>query len=302
MTYACMEACRGEYPVRMMARLLAVSASGYDESRERRPSARAESARRLIAEMRTIHQESDGTYGSPRMRTELQARGETVGRHRVARLMQHARLRGSIKKRYRVPSGRRAVGPVAPNVLNRAFTPLAPNRVWAGDITYVRTDEGWLYLAVVLDLYSRWVVGWAMQDRIGHELVMAALTMALWQRRPSAGLLHHSDRGSQYTSEPFQQLLTDHDIRCSMSGQGNCFDNACVESFFATLKKERVYRRRYRTRAEAREDLFAYIEVFYNRQRRHSLLGQRSPAEYESVLHDPLINLSGKSGELQLDS
>ncbi len=282
-----MDACRCEYPVRMMSRLLAVSPSGYYEWRGRPPSARAQSARRLVAEMRTIHQESDGTYGSPRMRTELQARGYDVGRHRVARLMRQARLRGSIKKRYRVLSGRRAIGPVARNVLNREFRPQGPNQAWAGDITYVRTDEGWLYLAVVLDLYSRRIVGWSMQARIGQDLVMAALSMALWQRQPRPGLLHHSDRGSQYTSEAFQRLLVDHGIQCSMSGQGNCFDNACVESFFATLKRERVYRRCYRSRAEARADLFDYIEVFYNRQRRHSLLGQRSPAEYESALAGP---------------
>ena len=194
---------------------------------------------------------------------------------------------GSVKKRYRVPSGRRAVGQVAANILNRDFTPQRPNQVWAGDITYVRTDEGWLYVAVVLDVYSRRVIGWSMQDRLGHDLVMAALTMALWQRQPRSGLLHHSDRGSRYTGAAFQQLLTDHGIRYSMSGQRNCFDNACVESFFATLKRERVHRRRYRSRADARVDLFGYIEVFYNRQRRHSLLGQQSPAQYESALVDP---------------
>ena len=287
MRYRCIEACRGEYPVRMMTRLLAVSPSGYYEWRGRPQSARAASSRRLLAEMRAIHQDSDGTYGSPRMQTELRARGLQVGRHRVARLMRQARLRGSIKKRYRVPSGRHAVGAVACNVLNRDFSPPRPNQAWAGDITYVRTDEGWLYLAVVLDLYSRRIVGWSMQARIGQDLVVAALTMALWQRQPRPGLLHHSDRGSQYTGEAFQRLLVDHGIRCSMSGQGNCFDNACVESFFATLKRERVYRRRYRSRAEARADLFDYIEVFYNRQRRHSLLGQRSPAEYESALAGP---------------
>ncbi len=287
MRYRCIEASRGEYPVRMMARLLTVSPSGYYEWRGRPQSARTVSARRLMREMRRIHEESDGTYGSPRMHTELQARGHEVGRHRVARLMRQACLRGSITKRYRMPSGRRAVGPVAGNVLNRDFRPHSPNQVWAGDITYVRTAEGWLYLAVVLDLYSRRVVGWSMQSRIGQDLVIAALSMALWQRQPRPGLLHHSDRGSQYTGDAFQQLLVDHGIRCSMSGQGNCFDNACVESFFATLKRERVYRRRYQSRSDARADLFDYIEVFYNRQRRHSLLGQRSPAEYESVLGGP---------------
>ena len=279
-----MDACRGEYPVRMMARLLAVSSSGYYEWRGRPLSLRAVAGRRLVEDMRTTHEESDGTYGSPRMRSELQARGYTVGRHRVARVMRAAHLRGSIKQRYRASSSRRAVGAVARNVLNRDFIPPAPNQVWAGDITYVRTDEGWLYLAVVLDLYSRRVIGWSMHARIGADLVLAAMTMSLGQRQPGPGMLHHSDRGSQYTGDGFQRLLADHGIRCSMSGRGNCFDNACVESFFASLKRERVYRRRYRSRAEARADLFHYIEVFYNRQRRHSLLGNRSPAEYEAAL------------------
>jgi putative transposase len=205
----------------------------------------------------------------------------------VARLMRLDRVRGSIKQRYRAPSGARAVGPVAKNLLDRQFVPDASNKTWAGDITYVRTDEEWLYLAVVLDLYSRRVIGWSMQSRIGRELVMDALTMAIGQRELNAGLMHHSDRGSQYVSDDFQSLLKDHGIRSSMSGRGNCYDNACVESFFATLKKERVYRRRYRSRAEARRDLFEYIEVFYNRKRRHSLLGGISPVDYESALSNP---------------
>ena len=179
------------------------------------------------------------------------------------------------------------MGPVSENLLDRQFTPDAPNQAWAGDITYVRTDEGWLYLAVVLDLYSRRVIGWSMQGRIGRELAMDALAMAIGQRQLKSEMMHHSDRGSQYVSDDFQSLLKDHGIRSSMNGQGNCYDNACVESFFATLKKERVYRRRYRTRAEARIDLFEYIEVFYNRKRRHSLLGDISPADFESTLNDP---------------
>jgi putative transposase len=237
--------------------------------------------------IRDIHQESDGTYGSPRMLKELRERGQLISRNRVARLMRASRVRGSIKKRYRVPSGRRAVGSIAANVLDRQFTPKRPNEAWAADITYIRTDEGWLYLAVVIDLFSRRVIGWSMQDRIGRDLVMAAATMAIAQRQPKPGLLHHSDRGSQYTSEDFQRILNEHGIRCSMSGHGNCYDNACVESFFATLKKERVYRRHYRTRSEARADVFEYIEVFYNRRRRHSLLGDVSPAEYESRPKQP---------------
>ena len=287
MKYRCMEQSAGEYPVRMMSRLLKVSASGYYTWRKHRQSARTQENQRLTRLIREIHQESDGTYGSPRMLKELRERGHPVSRNRVTRLMRTARVRGSIKKRYRVPSGRRAIGSVAANVLDRQFIPKRPNQAWAADITYIRTDEGWLYLAVVIDLFSRRVIGWSMQDRIGRDLVMAAATMAIAQRQPKPGLLHHSDRGSQYTSEDFQRILKEHGIRCSMSGHGNCYDNACVESFFATLKRERVYRRHYRTRSEARADLFEYIEVFYNRRRRHSLLGDISPADYESGLNNP---------------
>ena len=271
----------------MMARLLRVSASGYYDWQRRDESRRQRENRRLVEEIRQIHRESDGTYGSPRMCTELRARGYRVSENRVARLMRIAGVRGSIKKRYRVPGGERSVGSVAANVLDRQFTPDALNQVWAGDITYIRTDEGWLYLAVVIDLCSRRVIGWSMQTRIGRELAMDAIAMAIGQRQLPTGLLHHSDRGSQYTSDDFQSLLKDHGIQCSMSGRGNCWDNACVESFFATLKKERVYRRRYRTRSQARADLFEYIEVFYNRKRRHSLLGDLSPSEYESGLIRP---------------
>ena len=241
----------------------------------------------MIAEIHVIHRESDGTYGYPRIWKELREKGYRIGMNRVARLMRMERVRGSIRKRYRAPSGVRAVGPVAENLLDRQFTPDSPNQAWAGDITYVRTDEGCLYLAVVMDLYSRRVIGWSMQSRIGRELAMDAMTMAIGHRQVHPDLMHHSDRGSQYVSDDFQSLLKDHGIRCSMSGRGNCYDNACVESFFATLKKERVYRRRYRTRAEARRDLFEYIEVFYNRKRRHSLLGDVSPADYESALNNP---------------
>lgn len=287
MKYRCIQECAEEYPIRMMVRLLQVSSSGYYAWRKCRQSPRSQENERLVRLIREIHRESDGTYGSPRMLIELRMRGHHVGHNRVARLMRRARLRGSMKKRYRIMSGRRSVGPVAENVLDRQFTPSHPNQAWAADITYIRTDEGWLYLAVVIDLFSRRVVGWSMQDRIGRDLVMNAVTMAIWQRQPQPGLLHHSDRGSQYVSEDFQRLLSEHGIRCSMSAHGNCYDNACVESFFATLKRERVYRRHYSSRQEARADLFEYIEVFYNRRRRHSLLGDLSPADYESGLNNP---------------
>jgi transposase InsO family protein len=205
-----------------------------------------------------------------------------VGEHRVARLMRHDGLRAKTVKKWRATTHSSHRLPVAANTRARQFTVSQPNRVWAGDITYVWTLEGWLYLAVLLDLYSRAVIGWAMGPRLTGELTEQALRMALTTRLPEAGLLHHSDRGSQYAAGPYQQLLTTHGITASMSRKANCWDNACVESFFGTLKRERVYHRHYATRDEAKQDIFEYIEVFYNRTRRHSTLGYHSPAEYEA--------------------
>jgi putative transposase len=236
-----------------------------------------------------MHAGSDGVYGSPKIRDELLDAGESVGKHRVARLMRELGLVGCPKRHYRVTTDSNHDFTVAPNHLARDFTATAPDQRWVADITYIRTAEGWLYLAVVLDLYSRAIVGWSMSHRMNRELVLNALLMALWRRHPEGELLHHSDRGSQYASGDFQALLETHGIVCSMSGTGSCYDNAAMESFFALLKRERVHRRRYQTRQQARTDVFDYIERFYNRQRRHGSAGRMSPLDYEEfTLNQPV--------------
>ncbi len=264
-----------------MCRTLGVSTSGYYDWRQRPESQRSQEDQRLVVEIKAIHQESRRTYGAPRIHHELQERGVRCSRKRVARLMRLHGVRAKQKRRFKATTDSRHSLPVAENVLGRAFTPSAPDGVWAADITYIWTGQGWLYLAVVLDLFSRRIVGWSMQPTLKRQLVIEALEMALKQRQPSQGLLHHSDRGSQYASRDYQRLLERHGIACSMSRKGNCWDNAPVESFFATLKKELVHHRRYRSRAEAKADLFEYIEVWYNRKRRHSSLDYRCPVEYE---------------------
>ena len=271
------------YPIRLMCRALQVSPAGFYAWRGRSENHRTQANRALLAEISAIHQASRRTYGSPSVWEALRQRGQEVGLNRVARLMREHGIRAKTVKKWRATteSGHRL--PVAANALNRRFTVAEPNRVWAGDITYVWTQEGWLYLAVVLDLYSRAVIGWATGNRLTADLATTALTMALWRRKPAAGLLHHSDRGVQYASGDYQRLLVNGGHRCSMSRKGNCWDNACVESFFATLKKELIHDRRYATREEAKQDIFEWIEVFYNRQRRHSTLGYRSPAEFEAM-------------------
>ena len=281
MKYACVDRRRDRYPVRMMCRLLGVSASGYYAWRIRPESVRTKSDRELMAQIKRIHQESKGVYGSPRVHAELVAQGIRVGRHKVARLMRLQRLRGCPKKRFRVTTDRNPHHAVAKNLLKQDFAADGPNRIWASDITYIPTREGWLYLAVVMDLYSRRIVGWSMSPWLGRRLVLDALRMAIDARRPEGVLIHHSDRGSQYTSDDFRKELAKHGIKCSMSSTGNCYDNAVVESFFGVLKRERVNRVRYRTRDEARADLFEYIEVFYNRKRRHGYLGNISPDDFE---------------------
>ena len=265
-----------------MCRLLRVSASGYYAWRARPESPRAKSDRALMAEIRRAHQESKGVYGSPRVHAELVSNSIGVGRHKVARLMRLARLRGCPKRRFRVTTQRDPSHPVAKNLLKQDFKAQAPNQRWAADITYIPTHQGWLYLAVVMDLYSRRVVGWSMSRWMSRRLVLAALRMAIDAREPEEGLIHHSDRGSQYTSDDFRDELAKHGIDCSMSGSGNCYDNAVAESFFASLKRERVHRVRYRTRDQARADIFDYIEVFYNRKRRHGYLGNISPDDFET--------------------
>lgn len=271
------------FAVKLMCSALEVSTSGYYAWRDRPESARAQANHQLLGRIRDAYRRSRRNYGSPRITRELRAEGHCVGENRVARLMRTAQIRAKSARKWRATTQSSHRLPVAQNTLNRAFSVAQPNRVWAGDISYVWTAEGWLYLAVVMDLYSRAVIGWAMSERLTAELATQALTMALWRRKPAGGLLHHSDRGIQYAAGDYQRLLADHGIVCSMSRKGNCWDNAVVESFFHTLKVELVHHRRYVTRDEARQDIFEWIEVFYNRQRRHSTLGYRSPAEFEMM-------------------
>jgi transposase InsO family protein len=267
----------------MMCRLLEVSRSGFYAWLERRNS-RELNDRQLLQLIREIFAQSGETYGSPRIYRELRGRGVRCDKARVERLMRENEITPPRKKKYRVTTDSNHKNPVAPNVLQRDFTSPAPNRRWVSDITYVWTWAGWLYLAVVLDLFSRRVVGWAMDSRLDTEsLTLNALHMALRNRAPDRGLIHHSDRGTQYTSGDFQTVLDARGIVCSMSRRGDCWDNAVAESFFATLKLDLIFRRTFRTRREARQAIYRYIEVFYNRQRRHSYLGYVSPAEFEEL-------------------
>lgn len=276
---------RGVWPIRWMCEMLDVSRAGFYAWLKRSPSLRARTDSQLLLPIRTSFAESDRTYGARRVWLDLRAWGYGCGRHRVERLMRVNHLRAR-PKRLRPPgdSGPRAAHAIAPNVLDRQFNAPSPNRKWVADFTYLWTGEGWLYVAVVLDLYSRRVVGWSMQPQMTAQLVTDALLMAIWRRGPNTALLHHSDQGSQYTAESFQRLLADYGATCSMSRSGNCWDNAAMESFFATLKKERTNRKQYRTRDEARSDVFDYIERFYNPRRRHSTLGYLSPVEFENSM------------------
>ena len=281
MRYQCIARRRTQYPVRMMCRLLSVSRSGYYAWRVRPESERTKTDRELTRVIRRYHGESDGVYGSPKIRDELRDDGYHCGRHKVARLMRKAGLKGCPKRRFKVTTTPDPSHPVADNVLQQDFTAEAPNERWASDITYISTQQGWLYLAVVMDLYSRRIVGWSMSRWISRHLAIDALNMAIDQRLPEGALIHHSDRGSQYTSDDFRDELEKHGIQCSMSARGNCYDNAVVESFFGLLKRERVNRAHYLTRDEAKADVFDYIERFYNRKRRHGRLGNISPAAFE---------------------
>jgi putative transposase len=275
------EAERASFPVAFMCVRLEVSSSGFYAWRKRPPSSRALEDDRLLQEIRAAHAESHGRYGSPRVHRELAAKGIHVNKHRVARLMRENGLRGRRRRRFRHTTDSNHAMPIAPNTLARDFTADAPNEVWVTDITYIPTREGWLYLAAILDLYSRRVVGWSMSDRITRQLTLDALMMALRARAPATGLVHHSDRGSQYASADYRAALAIAGIECSMSRKGDCWDNAVAESFFATLKTELVHDTDWITRAEARSAIFEYLEVFYNRQRRHSSIGYVSPEEFE---------------------
>ena len=282
MKYACITHHRGEYPVRLMCRVLAVTPSAYYASRKRRLAARVIEDALLTLKIEAIHRASRQRYGSPRVHEELrQAQQVHCGRKRVARLMRARGLVAQRPRRFRVTTQSRHAHPVAPNLLQRKFVVAGRNRVWAGDITYVPTGEGWLYLAVLLDLHSRRVVGWAAGETLERELALAALRRALATRRPGPGLVHHTDRGSQYCCGEYRAVLAAHGLVASMSRAGDCWDNAVAESFFATFKLELVAEARWATRAQALAAIAEYIEQWYNRQRRHSSLGYLSPVEYE---------------------
>lgn len=280
------------HPVRTMCRALGVSPSAYYAWRSRPESRRERSDRALLVEIRAVHRESRGTYGALRVHAELRARGVRCGKNRVARLMREHEIRARRPKR-RPPTATPAtpLTPVAANVLDRAFEPSAPDRAWVADMTYISTGEGWLYLSVVLDLYSRRVVGWSAQPSLSRRGPVEALTSAIRERRPAAGLVAHSDQGSQYASDEYRSLLRRHGLVASMSRRGNCHDNAPAESFFASLKSDLVRGRHFATHAEARAALFDYIETFYNRRRRHSSLGYLTPAEYEERRHSEPVEL-----------
>jgi putative transposase len=288
-TYRFVDAHRGRWPVTALCGALGASPAGYYAWRGRPASARRLRQEALTAQIRAVHARAKARYGSPRVHAELAAQGHGCCRNTVARLMRRAGIAAKAARKFRRTTDSGHGLPVAENLLDRRFDPTAANRAWVADLTFIPTRQGWLYLAAVEDLYSRMVVGWALDARMTSRLVVDALAMAVRRRLPGEELLAHSDRGSQYASAHYRQLLARHGITCSMSRRGNCWDNAPMESFFASLKKELVHHEDYRTRDQARGSLFEYIEVFYNRQRRHSALGYRSPNDFDQA-HQTLIN------------
>lgn len=281
MRYAFIDDHRDHWPATLECAVLAVSRSGYYAWRNRSSSVTAQRQAALTEQIREVHQASRQTYGSPRVHAELVARGQACNRKTVAKCMKQAGIQAKTTKKFRLTTtDSNHPHPVAENLVNRNFQPLQKNETWTADITDVATEEGWLYLAAVEDLFTREIVGWSMSDRIDSRLVVDALEMAIRRQCPGTDLVAHSDRGVQYASEHYQRLLAKHGITCSMSRKGNCWGNAPMESFFATLKKELVHHEEYETRAEARRSLFEYIEVFYDRVRRHSALGYQSPSHF----------------------
>ena len=282
MIFAWIRDHKSDWPTAAMCEALNVSRSGYYAWRDRPPSPRAQRRAKLDVAIRVVHEQSRNTYGSPRVHRELKSRGVACSENTVARRMRENGLYSKVKRRFNVrTTDANHPHAVAPNTLDRAFRQEAPDRVWAADITYVPTDQGWLYLAVVVDLFSRRVVGWATADHLRAELAIEALHAAVEQRGVEPGLLHHSDRGVQYACEAYRTMLDAHGMTASMSRTGNCYDNAVVESFFKTLKAELVHHEHYATHTEARQSIFEYIEVFYNRQRLHSALNYLSPLAFE---------------------
>jgi putative transposase len=283
MKFAFVKEHRKVWPVGVICRVLGVTRSGFYVWMRRKPSRRQQRRQELAEKISAAHQANRRVYGSPRIHRELVAGGEKVCRNTVARIMRQRNIRARIRRKY-VPrtTDSRHEHAVADNILDRQFNAKRTNRKWVADITYVATQQGWLYLAAVMDLCSRRIVGWSMADHMKVDLVVDALKMALARRQPAGELLHHSDRGVQYASDDYQRLLSEHGIKCSMSEKGDCYDNAAMESFFATLKTELVHAANYATHENARASIFEYIEVFYNRNRRHSSLGYLSPEAFEA--------------------
>jgi putative transposase len=279
--YAWIDRHRREFELAELCAALSVSTSGYRSwKRGGSPKRKRLTDAQMLALIRAIDRQWKNAYGSPRMVRELRDRGFPAGKERVERLMRDNGIRARHKRRFKATTDSKHALPVAPNLLDRNFQPAAPNQVWSADLTYLWTNEGWLYLAVVLDLFNREVVGWSIKPRMTADIVMDALSMAWFRRQPAPGLMHHSDRGSQYASHVFQARLHEYGMVCSMSRKGNCWDNAPTESFFNSLKNERVHGTRYDTRDEAIADVFDYIEPFYNRKRQHSTLGYVSPVKF----------------------
>jgi transposase InsO family protein len=289
MRFRFIEKHRDELPVKLMCKVLDVSTSGYYAWRGRPPSKREMANRALTAKIQEEFKKSGETYGSPRIYQVMRKLGLMCSQNRVARLMSAADLKAKQTRRYRSTTKRNKADRAAPNILQRDFSAEAPNKKWVADITYIATQEGWLYLATILDLFSRRVVGWAMSPRMTSDLTLSALDMATRRCRPGRGLIHHSDQGSQYTDSKYQAVLAAHGIVASMNGAGTWYDNAPMESFFATLKSELVHHRAYRSRAEASPDVFYYIEAWYNRRRLHSALGYENPEVYEKLYHNNAI-------------
>jgi transposase InsO family protein len=289
MRFQFIEKHRDELPVKLMCRVLEVSTSGYYAWRGRPPSKREMANRALTAKIQEEFKKSGETYGSPRIYQVMRKLGLMCSQNRVARLMSAADLKAKQTRRYRSTTKRNKADRAAPNILQRDFSAEAPNKKWVADITYIATQEGWLYLATILDLFSRRVVGWAMSPRMTSDLTLSALDMATRRCRPGRGLIHHSDQGSQYTDSKYQAVLAAHGIVASMNGVGTWYDNAPMESFFATLKSELVHHRAYRSRAEASPDVFYYIEAWYNRRRLHSALGYESPEVDEQLYYNNAI-------------
>ncbi len=281
--FGLIEAERANYPVAVLCKVLGVSRSGYYDWKDRPPSKRDRENANLTEKIREVHERSRGTYGYPRVHAELRALGVRCSRKRVARLMRKDGLRGCMRGRRKRTTRRDPCATPAPDLVNRNFTASAPNKIWTADITYVHTQEGFLYLAFILDVYSRKVVGWAMAIHLRTELVVNALEMALWRRKPGGGLIHHTDRGSQYTTLSFGKKLEEAGIVPSMGRTGSALDNAISESFVASLKCELLHRHRFLSREAAKTAVFDFIEAFYNGVRRHSSLGYLSPSEYEQA-------------------